>query len=255
VADDATHCVDYVEAAGNLTDAAANRRTVSSVSTVSSVAHSLLFMFLGAGLALAAVSVTTRDDVKTTASHDSAALRDGVRMTASQYNAAQLAGFEIFTFPGLKDDDACSQESLFNENSFCYKGVDDVSDDAAMRVRIMLEAIDAAFASKKTNHSSSVLKVFLAPEFFFRGPAGAYLTDDIVTERVDCLNRLYDHVAHPRFEDWLFVFGTVVAASPPHTRFSGFNASAWAFYNFAPVRERRQQCAWLAPLQELCLVD
>jgi hypothetical protein len=186
--------------------------------------------------------------------------------TPSQYVATQLHGFEIFTFPG-SEDDGCPRESLFDENSNCYLGLEDVYADANRRVDIMLQAVDSAHAAGKTNHSNSVLKVFLAPEFFFRGPAGAYRTDDLVDGRVNCLNRLYDYVtSDSRFDDWLFVFGTVVAASPPHTRFSGQDPSRWAFHNFAPiVRGGKQEsctstigmrgCGWLVFKSYISSID
>ena len=232
------------------------------------VRYGLFFMGLGAGLTLVVQGAFQSLQFAHQSSQELArpwATSEALK-TPSQYVATQLHGFEIFTFPG-SEDDGCPRESLFDENSNCYLGLEDVYADANRRVDIMLQAVDSAHAAGKTNHSNSVLKVFLAPEFFFRGPAGAYRTDDLVDGRVNCLNRLYDYVtSDSRFDDWLFVFGTVVAASPPHTRFSGQDPSRWAFHNFAPiVRGGKQEsctstigmrgCGWLVFKSYISSID
>lgn len=223
------------------------------------VRHAVLFMGLGAGLALliqAAFLQLQQAVVQQPSPQPSRPiLPSSKKKEPSQYVAAQLHGFEIFTFPG-SEMDGCRREALFDQTSHCYLGLEDVYTDANERVEIMIQAVNSAYAAYRTNHSSSVLKVFLAPEFYFRGPAGAYRTDDLIDGRVSCLNRLYDFVtSDTRFDDWLFVFGTVVAASPPHTRFSPANQSGrWGMYNFAPIVRGGPQddcengmrgCGWL----------
>lgn len=107
----------------------------------------------------------------------------------SKYARAQLHGFEVFTLPGNAND-GCTRTSQFDAtDEKCYIGVDDVGEDARMRVELMIRAIDAAVSSAGTNHSSDVLHVFLAPEFFFRGPAGAYVIEDLVSSKVSVLHR------------------------------------------------------------------
>lgn len=162
--------------------------------------------------------------------------------SASKYQRAQLHGFEVFTLPG-NSHDGCTRHAQFDaSDERCYLGHEDVGEDAKARTDLMIAAVDAAHASARSNASADVLHVFLAPEFFFRGQAGAYLTDDLVSSRVACVEPLFRHVQTEKFADWLFVFGTVIAASPPNTSFSPktfvgppAEAHEWAFYNFAPV--------------------
>ncbi|VEU34276.1 unnamed protein product [Pseudo-nitzschia multistriata] len=142
-------------------------------------------------------------------------------------------------------------------NLQCYVGNKDPMVDVAERLRIMKDAIEAAYdeyqklladdslPSQEPSNEADVLKIFAAPEFFFRGASGAYdFTDD--PKRLDkifgfnhtdpkshengstddgdddevcsgdspvcaVLLGLQEMVQDERFEDWLFLFGTVVA--------------------------------------------
>lgn len=64
------------------------------------------------------------------------------------------------------------------------------------------------------DHASNVLKIFMLPEFFFRGPNGAYSLSDLDEGGllITLADYLYDFVKDPAYEDWLFVFGTVIMA-------------------------------------------
>jgi hypothetical protein len=62
----------------------------------------------------------------------------------------------------------------------------------------------------------STLKIFMAPEFFFRGENGAYSLD-LVMEIIPKLQKQGDAQLGTKgahYADWLFVFGTAVAAVP-----------------------------------------
>ncbi len=48
----------------------------------------------------------------------------------------------------------------------CYLGLEDAAADVERRLGIMIDAVDAAYG--RSDGDPSVLKVFLAPEFFFR---------------------------------------------------------------------------------------
>ena len=80
----------------------------------------------------------------------------------------------------------------------------------------MFSAISFAADAIATNNSlkagaanSKTLKVFMAPEFYFRGVNGAY-SPEIVSQIIPKLRTLGTQSA--RYADWLFVFGTAVAA-------------------------------------------
>merc|ERR1719266_2486335 len=111
----------------------------------------------------------------------------------------------------------------------CYLGHRDVKKDVADRLAIMYDAIETAY--EQSSKDPNTLKVFIAPEFFFRGRNGAYLVDnnkskgkvmpifqnDETTgecrgELCEILQGLESYTADARFEDWLFLFGTAVVA-------------------------------------------
>lgn len=101
----------------------------------------------------------------------------------------------------------------------------------------MQNAVDKAY--DESNKDDSILKIFLAPEFYFRGLNGAFefTAEESEEESGECsdichiLKGLENMVAHKRFENWLFLFGTVIAsqALPKEDYFD------YQFYNFAPL--------------------
>ena len=95
-----------------------------------------------------------------------------------------------------------------------------------------------------------VLKILMLPEFFLRGPNGAYSTTEMFDSDNDeedgLLVKLSDKVRHmifdDAFEDYLFVLGTVIAAEPMNHK--DYETKPWEaemdaedimYFNFAPV--------------------
>jgi len=124
-----------------------------------------------------------------------------------------------------------------NANTFklqCYLGNPDPIVDVQRRVEIMREAVERAY--ELSDKSPSTLKIFIAPEFFWRGVLGAYVFADDQGDD-DCgpicvlLRDLEALVADAKYKDWLFLFGTVIASEvlPKEDVFD------YLFYNFAPV--------------------
>jgi hypothetical protein len=79
----------------------------------------------------------------------------------------------------------------------------------------MKMAINAARTRlQQLNDNDQTLKVFMAPEFYFRGAGGAY-TPDVVSDIVEEMKKDAGDIhgtGHPLFEHWLFIFGTAVCA-------------------------------------------
>lgn len=102
--------------------------------------------------------------------------------------------------------------------------------DIEARLAFVADALGKAEAASERN--ARTLKVFMAPEFLFRGAGGAYLQDLIdgweqqapaelglpapfAAHWGGLFGGLRALAADPRFEDWLFVFGTALGASFP----------------------------------------
>jgi hypothetical protein len=78
--------------------------------------------------------------------------------------------------------------------------------DIADRCRRMAHAIDRAAASDAIDKDSSTLKVFMGPEFYFRGTKGAYPLEMLST----IAERLRETTSRSQFRNWLFVLGTMI---------------------------------------------
>lgn len=196
-------------------------------------------------------------------------------MMASKYKKFQPFGFEIYTggasaliptpetandkHPLLMNNPECEGrlDSLghFDEDTTnvtlpitfwaCYLGLDDQVDDALRRLEIMTDAVERAYELSDKN--SDTLKVFNAPEFFFRGRRGAYVYEykgmamdgEEECEALCQLLRGFEKlVAQEKYKDWLFLFGTIIVAEgplPDSYESDYWQAGDYLVYNFAPV--------------------
>ena len=182
--------------------------------------------------------------------------------SSSPYTKFQPTGFQIYTGGApafvttlptssksnstyapkktMKPNPECDTLDSFGQNADgsgyiqCYLGLEDTTLDIRKRLDIMIHAVEAAYA-KADNDDPTTLKIFIAPEFYWRGVDGAYVyTDDDeggCKEICTILKSLEDYVAQKRFEDWLFVFGTVIVSEllPVEDKYD------YLFYNFAPI--------------------
>ncbi|HSR13414.1 MAG TPA: hypothetical protein VLS90_18355, partial [Thermodesulfobacteriota bacterium] len=99
------------------------------------------------------------------------------------------------------------------------KGLDDFNDLKA-RCDDMKQAIRSAYnLAKPYFQQSKVLKVFMGPEFFFRGINGAY-DYDVLNGKASkaggvkgLLELMAEEIDQFIYKDWLFVLGTAIAAA------------------------------------------
>lgn len=113
-----------------------------------------------------------------------------------------------------------------------YSGLKDDAADMQQRCKDLIRAIQAAYAladrdGRNYNADGTMLKIFVAPEFFFRGRNGAYdhgvvhgleqQTDKkgkvVVKPRSGIVELMRGEIDKPAYKDWLFVLGTAIAAS------------------------------------------
>lgn len=147
-----------------------------------------------------------------------------------RYTKVQTLSFQIYTggAPAYTDDGQPNEECI-NLNDYgvseddnpklqCYLGLDDTALDVERRLNIMSNAVDRAYDVSDRNDDT--LKIFLAPEFYFRGRNGAYefIDEEKEDDRGGCsdichiLKGLESMVAQKRFDNWLFLFGTVIGS-------------------------------------------
>jgi len=121
----------------------------------------------------------------------------------------------------------------------CYLGLKDNGQDVQRRLDIMRSAVDRAY--ELASDDPTTLKIFIAPEFFWRGRNGAYAFESDAEEQANgagscgtvcqILQGLESIVEEERFDDWLFLFGTVIASDTLPTE----DPFDYLFYNFAPL--------------------
>lgn len=138
---------------------------------------------------------------------------------APRYKATQFISFTINTFGGLAEHGECNGRDV-DGNGVCYLGSNNITEDVTHRaliVRQVLEALKKDIDSEdpEIDHSSQVLKIFAMPEFFWRGPFGAYTTEQIEEVVLQVFDRIREYISDESFKDYLFILGTVIAVKPP----------------------------------------
>jgi len=138
-----------------------------------------------------------------------------------KYTHIQFVGFEINTMPN-------GFETGSNPNDDWYIGLPDATSDITARVNLVRDVIDKAIRAPSIDPKA--LKVFMMPEFFFRGENGAYSTRCYAyiylswglfysqigaytareVRNADLYGKLADLIYDEKWADWLFVFGTIV---------------------------------------------
>ena len=155
------------------------------------------------------------------------------------YSHVQFVGFPIQT--GYNDYIGPNHlimsnegEGAFEDAFGVYVGLEDARADMAGRLAIMKAAVAASLGSAELDPRNSTLKIFMAPEFFWRGPTGAYGVDNPAL--LELGDRLRDMVAARRFEDWLFVFGSVIGSTAVQQAGPAGGNTVWDTYNFAVIQ-------------------
>jgi len=107
-----------------------------------------------------------------------------------------------------------------------YPGYANPRMDLEERCKIMADAIITAQKSPLTNPAA--LKLFVAPEFFFRGGAAGAYDVTLISE----INRIMDrYLAAPVFQNWIFILGTAIGSLP------GEKPTRTEIFNIALVRK------------------
>lgn len=114
-----------------------------------------------------------------------------------RYQFVEFIGYQIKT-------GVCMGEDLLKDDLALAR------QDLAGRCTMMKEAVRAAHAASPNKADPQVLKIFMAPEFFFRGKQGAYPLETIV----EIPDQLRAETKDAAYQDWLFVFGSALGFVP-----------------------------------------
>ena len=163
----------------------------------------------------------------------------------SNYSKVQFISWELYTGPFRVDERPRTGWYSGLLNPAEDKRLDALGQcwDIEARIAFTADAIAKAWQKiegdgKTPGKDKSTLKVFMAPEFLYRGAGGAYLHDMIGgwasgappefqlpppyngpwAGLFDSLRAL---VADDKYQDWVFVFGTALSASFPTAKAAG----------------------------------
>jgi hypothetical protein len=124
-----------------------------------------------------------------------------------QYTDVQFIGYAIPSIPRLLPD--VSDPQGFIEGH--YIGVEPAVADIFRRIELTMKAIEQTVKNCAVDCSPSTLKIFVMPEFSFRGKHGAYDNFPHVVDYFTVFRKEFARrVAVPAYKGWLFAAGTVV---------------------------------------------
>lgn len=146
------------------------------------------------------------------------------------YSKIQFIAWEIYTGPVYYDrDTAVSYPGVSHAQGDRRWDVLSQCLDVSARVQFTRLALEAAY--KDASKDEDTLKVFMAPEFLYRGAAGAYLFDllngwtgpapkafgrlpaPFNEDWGGLFGELRALAADGKYKDWVFVFGTAIGAA------------------------------------------
>lgn len=148
-----------------------------------------------------------------------------------QYTRAQYIAYEMCTKPG-------GFETRWTADDDRYIGLSEIPADVRARVMLFKEALAAAHSQPSVDRDPRTLKVFMAPEFYFRGPEGAYQLEQVFgkADQGGLLRTLTDLVAGPQWEHWVVCFGTVIGYSKLPGADGHGGRKDWECYNMAALQ-------------------
>lgn len=165
-----------------------------------------------------------------------------------KYKSTQFVSFSINTMGGLADRGECEGLVVDKATGTCYLGdTANITQDLDFRIRVVESVLNRLHAdvfaeTPKINHANSVLKIVLFPEFFARGPYGAYSTVQLLQDGllIAMADRLRTLIHRSEFSDYLFALGTAIAAeSVQHgdgaTLLEQHSQETVEYFNFSPV--------------------
>jgi len=182
-----------------------------------------------------AAGATLKTYVTTAANYQDVEINPITLATRANYTHVQFISWEVYTGPNrgprpwAMGRDGIGYTGISTENAVDNRlDIERQIEDVEERLQFTYKAIEEAHNLAVTHPTT--LKVFMAPEFLYRGKGGAYIHDLIngwseQPPREFNLTGFYHFpglfgylkgfAAENKFKDWLFVFGTAISASFP----------------------------------------
>jgi hypothetical protein len=121
-----------------------------------------------------------------------------------QVKADMLLNGRVQTITGIDLDQAYAKELEGVKRNIARR--EGAKTDIEKRCAVMVQAVQKAYASTGFAADSQVLKIFMAPEFYFRGQQGAYAVESLH----QILPAISTETSKGKYKDWLFVLGSAL---------------------------------------------
>ena len=93
-----------------------------------------------------------------------------------------------------------------------YSGAMDVNMDVTIRIDLIRTFLKKVLQSRQLNRARDVLKIFMLPEFYWRGIEGGYRNEGLEDISITILRKLQAEISSSEdYEDWIFIWGTLVS--------------------------------------------
>lgn len=130
---------------------------------------------------------------------------------STNYSKIRFIGYAIPTTPG-------NLIPIGNPNgpgavAGTYLGNPDMKTDIDNRILVLKNAVDLAKGSLPQEDPTSIINLFVAPEFYFHGVEGPYTYSDSDADPADLiLQKLQETFPASDYPNWTFVFGSAITA-------------------------------------------
>jgi hypothetical protein len=198
------------------------------------------------------MTVTRSKDVPASVTYDESTTNAASPPPSQQqYVATQFISFTINTMGGLQEYGECEDDDnndkndntarTVDRNGLCYLGDrHNITHDVEHRLQIVKYVLkrikqDSFAETPDIDHMDNVLKIVSLPEFFWRGPYGAYTIDEINHLFLPFAQQLRHMILDDFYSDFLFCFGTIIATRSREKIEQQQHATDMEYYNFAPI--------------------
>ncbi len=120
------------------------------------------------------------------------------------YSNIQMIGLSVSTTPGNLN----SIEEMSDDGY--YMGKKDTAEDISERLDFLKSSIEQAYLHSDSNNDT--LKIFVVPEFFFRGVKGAYFGNSNTVFKEHFSDFINSFISQSKYKNWLFIMGTLLTS-------------------------------------------
>lgn len=123
-----------------------------------------------------------------------------------KFDRVQFIGMALCTTPGnLRSIGKLSDEGE-------YLGFTNVNKDIDNRITLLNNALNQTIESNYIDYNKNTLKIFVIPEFYFRGNKGAYYFPSSISFYKKYIEPKIEKITESIDDNWIFVLGSLLTS-------------------------------------------